>query len=102
MSKRPDPSTGGLTGAGPACLVNADSLSCESEFTELTTPWLVRGGEQPMPVRYETDPPIVVVTIDRPEVGNAVDRPTAGALADAFRRFDADDSLSVAVLTGAH
>ena len=32
---------------------------------------------------------------------NAVDGPTAVALADAFRRFDADESLSVAVLTGA-
>ena len=32
---------------------------------------------------------------------NAVDGPTAGALADAFRRFEADESLSVAVLTGA-
>ena len=53
-----------------------------------------------MPVRYAPDPPIVVVTIDRPEVGNAIDRPTADALADAFRRFDADDALSVAVLTG--
>jgi len=34
-------------------------------------------------------------------VRNAVDGPTAVALADAFRRFDADESLSVAVLTGA-
>jgi enoyl-CoA hydratase len=54
-----------------------------------------------MSVRYETDGPVTVVTIDRPEVANAVDRPTAEALADAFRRFDADESLAVAVLTGA-
>ena len=52
-------------------------------------------------VRWEVDAPVVVVTIDRPEVRNAVDRPTAAALADAFRRFDADDALAVAVLTGA-
>lgn len=52
-------------------------------------------------VRYEPDPPVVVVTIDRPEVRNAVDRPTAAALAEAFRRFDAAPELSVAVLTGA-
>jgi enoyl-CoA hydratase len=52
-------------------------------------------------VRYETDGPVVVVTIDRPEVRNAVDGPTAAALAAAFRSFDANDSLSVAVLTGA-
>jgi enoyl-CoA hydratase len=54
-----------------------------------------------MSVRYEVDGPIVVVTIDRPEVANAIDRPTADSLADAFRRFDADAALSVAVLTGA-
>jgi enoyl-CoA hydratase len=54
-----------------------------------------------MAVRYEVEAPIAVVTIDRPEVANAIDRPTAQALADAFRRFDGDDSASVAVLTGA-
>ena len=52
-------------------------------------------------VKYETDGPIAIVTIDRPEVRNAVDGPTAGRLADAFRRFDGDDDLAVAVLTGA-
>ncbi|WP_208028540.1 crotonase/enoyl-CoA hydratase family protein [Rhabdothermincola sediminis] len=52
-------------------------------------------------VRYEPAPPIVVITIDRPEVRNAVDRPTAEALASAFRRFDDDPELAVAVLTGA-
>lgn len=53
-----------------------------------------------MSVRYELRGEIAVVTIDRPEVRNAVDVPTARALADAFRRFDADDSARVAVLTG--
>jgi enoyl-CoA hydratase len=55
----------------------------------------------PMAVHYEVDGSIVVVTLDRPEVANAIDRPTADALAAAFRRFDADPSLSVAVLAGA-
>ena len=55
-----------------------------------------------MSIHYEVDGPVVVVTIDRPEVANAIDRPTADALADTFRRFDADASLSVAVLTGAN
>jgi enoyl-CoA hydratase len=54
-----------------------------------------------MAVHYETDGPIVVVTIDRPEVRNAVDRATAAELAAAFRRFEADDALAVAILTGA-
>jgi enoyl-CoA hydratase len=55
-----------------------------------------------MAIHYEADGPVVVVTLDRPEVANAIDRPTAEALADAFRRFDADASRSVAVLTGAN
>jgi len=46
-------------------------------------------------------PPLVVVTINRPEVRNAVDRPTAVALAAAFRDFEADPALRVAILTGA-
>jgi enoyl-CoA hydratase len=52
-------------------------------------------------VNYETDGPITIVTINRPAARNAVDRPTATALAEAFRRFDADASLAVAILTGA-
>jgi len=52
-------------------------------------------------VRYEVDGPVLTVTIDRPEVRNAVDPETAAALAESFRRFDEDDELAVAVLTGA-
>ncbi len=52
-------------------------------------------------VNYETDGQIAIVTINRPQARNAVDRPTAFALAEAFRRFDADASLAVAILTGA-
>ena len=52
-------------------------------------------------VRYEIDGPVAIVTIDRPAVRNAVDGPTAAALAEAFRRFDADDERAAAVLTGA-
>jgi len=55
-----------------------------------------------MTVHYEKDGPVTVVTIDRPAVANAIDAPTAAELADAFRRFDADGSASVAVLSGAH
>jgi len=52
-------------------------------------------------VLFETDGEVAVVTINRPEVRNAVDDPTAAALVEAFRRFDADEGLAVAVLTGA-
>ena len=54
-----------------------------------------------MAVHYETDGPLAVVTLDRPEVANAIDRPTADELVAALRRFDSDESLSIAVLTGA-
>jgi enoyl-CoA hydratase len=52
-------------------------------------------------VRLDRDGDVLTVTIDRPEVRNAIDRQTADALARAFRDFDADNALSVAVLTGA-
>ena len=54
-----------------------------------------------MTVRFETDGPVAVITIDRPEVRNAVDGPTAAGLVEAFERFDADVALAAAVLTGA-
>jgi enoyl-CoA hydratase len=52
-------------------------------------------------VRIGTDRSVRVITIDRPAARNAVDGPTAAALGGAFRDFEADDELSVAVLTGA-
>lgn len=53
-----------------------------------------------MTVRSNTDGRVTTISIDRPEVRNAVDRTTAEALADAFRRFDADPDADVAVLHG--
>lgn len=54
-----------------------------------------------MSIRTEQDGPVLIVTIDRPQAKNAVDGPTAAALAEAFRAFDANEALLVAVLTGA-
>jgi enoyl-CoA hydratase len=53
-----------------------------------------------MSVVVTHDGAVCIVAIDRPDVRNAVDGPTAAQLADAFRTFDADPTLSVAVLTG--
>jgi len=53
-----------------------------------------------MKVRTERRDTIFIVTITRPEVRNCVDRETADALAEAFREFDGDDSLRVAILEG--
>ena len=53
-----------------------------------------------MNVRVARDGPVTTVSLCRPERRNAVDGATAGALADAFRAFDADDDAAVAVLHG--
>ena len=51
-------------------------------------------------IKYETEGDVAIITIDRPHVRNAVDGRAGAELADAFRRFEADDSLNVAILTG--
>jgi enoyl-CoA hydratase/carnithine racemase len=53
-------------------------------------------------VKSERDGHVLIVSIHRPEARNAVDRFTAEALAEEFRKFDADDSLFVAVLAGSN
>ena len=53
-----------------------------------------------MSVRYEKDGEVAIVTLDRPQARNAVDADEAAGLARAFRDFDADPTLAVAVLTG--
>lgn len=54
-----------------------------------------------MTIRVEDQDGIRTVTIDRPECRNAVDPATAVLLREAFRAFDADPALQVAVLAGA-
>src|SRR5438046_9778043 len=54
-----------------------------------------------MSIELRSQGAVAVVTIDRPEVANAIDRPTAAALAQAFGRCEADESLHAAVRTGA-
>jgi enoyl-CoA hydratase len=44
---------------------------------------------------------VCIVTINRPECRNAVDAETAALLVDFLRGFDGDNTLAVAVLTGA-
>lgn len=52
-------------------------------------------------VIVKRDDRVLVVTINRPQRRNAVDKNTASELRDAFTKFDNDDTLDVAVLTGA-
>jgi enoyl-CoA hydratase len=54
-----------------------------------------------MGIDITDDGPVRVITIERPERRNAVDLATARLLADAFRAFDVEEAVSVAVLTGA-
>ena len=55
-----------------------------------------------MQVEVEKSGRVCTVIINRPEVKNAVDYETSRQLAEAFRAFEADDSLFAAVLWGAH
>ncbi|MBV7266079.1 crotonase/enoyl-CoA hydratase family protein [Erythrobacter ani] len=53
-----------------------------------------------MSVDYETSGSIASIKIRRPERRNAVDLKTAEQLIEAFKTFDRDDALSVAVFSG--
>ncbi len=50
-------------------------------------------------VRTETRGRVIEIVLDRPKA-NAIDAATSRALGEAFRRFAADDALSVAIVTG--
>ena len=52
-------------------------------------------------VLYDRDGAVVRITINRPEAMNAFDLATARELATRFEEFDGEDSLRVAILTGA-
>ena len=51
-------------------------------------------------IRAEVEGPVATIVIARPDKRNAVDGPMARALLDAFRAFEADRSLRVALLHG--
>jgi enoyl-CoA hydratase/carnithine racemase len=52
-------------------------------------------------VLYDIRDQTVVITINRPDRRNAINAAVCEALADAYRRFDSDASLRVAILTAA-
>jgi enoyl-CoA hydratase len=55
----------------------------------------------PKRVETTTDGPVLTIVMNRPDKRNAVDGPMAAELLRAFEDFEADQSLSVAVLCGA-
>ena len=57
-----------------------------------------------MPARFEVStehPHVALVTLDRPESANALDLETLRDLAQYWERINEDESIRVAVLTGA-
>ncbi len=54
-----------------------------------------------MPIRYEVSGAVAIITIDRPDVMNALDPAHNEALAAAFARYEREDPVRAAVLTGA-
>ncbi|MEX2291559.1 MAG: enoyl-CoA hydratase-related protein [Mycobacteriales bacterium] len=54
-----------------------------------------------MAITYVVDDAVVVITIERPEAMNSLDPEHNDALGEAYRRFQDDDALRCAVLTGA-
>src|ERR1051326_336948 len=52
-------------------------------------------------VLLHKDGKILTITINRPHLRNAVNSATARALGEAFKKFEHDEQLNVAVLTGA-
>jgi enoyl-CoA hydratase len=57
--------------------------------------------EQAAPVLVERDGRIQIITLNRPDARNAVNRALAEGIAAGLDELDADDGLSVGVLTGA-
>src|SRR5205807_6620722 len=53
-----------------------------------------------MPIHYEADDHVAVITIDRPETRNALDMYHFRDLAAAWRRFKDDEDVWVAIITG--
>lgn len=54
-----------------------------------------------MPIEIQDSNQKRIITVNRPEVRNAYNPETAAALYQAFVDFDADDSVDIAILTGA-
>ncbi|WP_080898374.1 crotonase/enoyl-CoA hydratase family protein [Variovorax paradoxus] len=52
-------------------------------------------------VTCESDGPVCTLTLNRPDKRNAVNGVVAAELREAFERFEADEGLRVAILTGA-
>src|ERR1700753_775762 len=57
--------------------------------------------DEPEAVLYEVREKVAWITINRPEVRNALNKAARDGIRAAFERFNSDDTVAVAVLTGA-
>lgn len=77
---------------------DCDFLTTINGITDI----MVVTDADPASVLYEPSAEgITLISINRPQVRNAVNAPTAKLLAEAFRRFEKDDTQKVCILTGA-
>lgn len=53
-----------------------------------------------MPVTFETEGQVALITLDRPERRNAIDAQMTREMRAALARFEADEALRVAILSG--
>ncbi|MCZ0736631.1 crotonase/enoyl-CoA hydratase family protein [Phreatobacter sp. AB_2022a] len=58
-------------------------------------------GDPTSPVLTETRGAVLIITLNRPEAKNAVNAALAAGMAAAIDRLDADDALTVGIITGA-
>ncbi|MBN9591286.1 MAG: enoyl-CoA hydratase/isomerase family protein, partial [Alphaproteobacteria bacterium] len=52
-------------------------------------------------ILYETDGPVLTITLNRPDKLNAYTAVMGAELEDAFTRADADDAIRAIIVTGA-
>ncbi|WP_375396590.1 enoyl-CoA hydratase/isomerase family protein [uncultured Sphingomonas sp.] len=59
------------------------------------------GSAEAAPLRFETDGPVAVLTLDRPKRGNSLSPDLLLALEAAWERVEHDGAIRVAIVTGA-
>jgi enoyl-CoA hydratase len=73
----------------------------ETRTAEPTAPTTDTSTSEPPAVLTERRGNMLLITLNRPEVRNAVNSAVAAGVAGALDELDADDALSVGILTGA-
>src|SRR3954470_20787787 len=83
-----------------AALGNSDRTATSSRSASMEGDHRVPAMSDQPPVLTERRGNVLVITLNRPEVRNAVNAALAEGVAHALEELDADDGLSVGILTG--